>query len=70
MTMDEFAGRVQEFRGTMKMVAGKIVADVTLEVEGELDRACGRSRRKTAREFSLLAFTRRRAAAAEAHRYR
>ena len=53
MNMEEFAGRVQEFKGAMKMFAGKIVADVTLEVEGELDRACGRSRRRRGAATSL-----------------
>jgi uncharacterized protein YjbJ (UPF0337 family) len=74
MNMEEFAGRVQELKGAMKMVAGKIVADVTLEAEGELDRACGRSRRRlseaTQRARVQAEVRRRHAVAGEVHRYR
>ena len=74
MNMDEFAGRVREFKGAMKMVAGKIVADLTLEVEGELDRACGGSRRKRGQAIQSARVqgevTRQRAAVSSVPRYR
>jgi len=74
MNMEEFAGRVLEIKGAMKMVAGRIVADVTLEVEGEPDRACGPSRRRhgeaTQRACAQAEVKRRRAVAGEFRRYR
>jgi uncharacterized protein YjbJ (UPF0337 family) len=74
MNIEEFAGRVMELKGAMKMVAGKIVADVTLEAEGELDRACGRSQRRhgeaTQRAEVQAEVKRRRAAAGGLHRFR
>jgi uncharacterized protein YjbJ (UPF0337 family) len=46
MNRDQFAADLEKFKGRMKVWAGKITADKTLEAEGNLDWASGNALRK------------------------
>jgi uncharacterized protein YjbJ (UPF0337 family) len=46
MTKDQFAADLEKFKGRMKVWAGIIRADKTLEAEGNLEWAAGNALRK------------------------
>ena len=46
MNKDQVKGRVNEAKGTIKEVAGKLVGNETLEVKGKYQRVLGEARAK------------------------